>query len=327
MRYRKFGVAGVDVSEVGLGTWQLGGTEWGDLEEAKALATLRAAAEAGVTFFDTADVYGLGRSEQLIGDFLRSAPGEYLVATKVGRFPEPGWPANFAPDVIRSHTEASLRRLGVEVIGLTQLHCVPTAVLREGEIFETLRTLQREGKVLNFGVSVESVEEAELCLKQDGVASLQIIFNIFRRKPIRFFDEAKARGVALIIRLPLASGLLAGSITRETRFAENDHRSFNRDGERFNVGETFAGLPFEQGIALADALKALVPGTMTMAQMALRWVLDFDAVTTVIPGARNPSQVLSNTRSSELPPLSPELHGRLALYYDREVRQHIRGPY
>lgn len=327
MRYREFGGAGFEVSEVGLGTWQLGGADWGDVDDAGALETLHAAADAGVTFLDTADVYGLGRSESLIGRFLAEREGEFVVATKLGRFPEPGWPGNFSLAALRAHTEASLRRLGVERIDLTQLHCIPTEVLREGAVFEGLRELRREGKIRAFGVSVESNEEAELCLREEGVASLQVIFNVFRQKPVEFFAEAKRRGVALIVRLPLASGLLAGKLTRETRFPENDHRRYNRDGEQFNVGETFAGLRYERGLELVEELRPLVPEGTTMAQMALRWVLDHDAVSTVIPGARNAAQVRGNVAASDLPPLGEELHRRLREWYEAEVAAEIRGPY
>jgi aryl-alcohol dehydrogenase-like predicted oxidoreductase len=327
MKYRAFGRTGWNVSEISLGTWQLGGAEWGDVDEQAALDTLAAAVERGVNFFDTADVYGLGRSESIIGKFLRSRDEEIIVATKLGRFPEPGWPENFSLKSLRAHTENSLKRLGVEAIDLTQLHCVPPEVLAEGEIFESMRTLKREGKIKHFGVSVESNAEARLCLAQEGVASLQIIFNVFRRKPIQFFDEARGKGVALIVRLPLASGLLSGKFTKETTFPENDHRNFNRDGQQFNVGETFAGLPFGAGVELADALKPSVPEGMTMAQMALRWILDFEAVSTVIPGASKPSQVVRNVAAVGLPPLGEDLHGHLREFYAARVAAQIRGPY
>lgn len=327
MNSRSFGRTGESVGEVGLGTWQLGGADWGEVDERHALDTLRAATEGGVNFFDTADVYGLGRSEELIGKFLRETSERVFVATKLGRFPEPGWPRNFSLEALRAHTEASLRRLGVETIELTQLHCIPTEVLREGEVFEHLRVLKREGKIRHFGVSVETSEEAALCLQQDDIASLQIIFNIFRQKPIEFFDEAKVKGVALVVRLPLASGLLSGKFTKETQFAETDHRSYNREGQAFNVGETFAGLPFEMGVELADELKTLVPEGMTMAQMALRWILDFDAVSVVIPGARNPAQARANASAASLEPLGPELHTTLRELYQMRVAEHIRGPY
>ena len=333
MRQRPFGRLKTRVSEVGLGCWQLGGADWGDVSDEQALATLAAAADAGVTLFDTADVYGLGRSEELIGRFLKARKAEhdkerFFVATKLGRFPEPGWPKNFSPQTFRAHTEASLKRLGVEALDLTQLHCVPAEQLKRGEVFEWLAALQKEGKIRNWGASVESVSEAMLCLKQPGIASLQVIFNIFRQKPLtELFGEARHRGVALIVRLPLASGLLGGKMTKETTFEPADHRSYNRDGQKFNVGETFAGLRFEKGVELVDALRPLVPAGMTMAQMALRWCLDFEGVTAVIPGARSPQQAKDNAAASTLRGLSDELHERLRTFYLDRVAAHIRGPY
>lgn len=330
MNTRSFGSTGRQVSEVGLGAWQLGGTEWGEVPEDQALATLHAAAEAGVAFLDTADIYGGGRSETLIGRFLRerSDADQFFIATKLGRRSDPGWPKNFERQTVIAHTEDSLRRLGVEAIDLTQTHCIPLEVMRRGEVFETLRDLQRQGKIKAFGASVETVEEARLCLEQEGLAALQIIFNIFRQKPIKtLFPLAKARNVALVVRLPLASGLLSGKFSRDTEFPPNDHRHFNRDGQAFNVGETFAGLPFEKGVEFADTLKTLVPAGMTLSQFSLRWCLDYDAVTTVIPGARRPEQARANAAASALPPLSPDLHARLEQFYEDEVARHIRGPY
>lgn len=330
MKTRLFGKTGRNVSEVGLGTWQLG-AGWGDVSEADALATLRAAWDAGTTLFDTADVYGMGRAEALIGQFLRETPsarGNVYVATKLGRFSPPGWPENFSRAGIRQHTEASLRRLGVDALDLTQLHCVPFEVLKQGEVFAHLRELQSEGKIRAFGVSVESMAEADFCVRTEGVAALQIIFSIFRQKPIAtLFEEAKRRQVALLVRLPLASGLLGGKMTKATVFPADDHRNFNRDGARFNVGETFAGLPFETGVELADALKPLVPAGMAMSDFALRWCLDFDAVSTIIPGARNPAQARANARVSDLAPLPAELHAQLAAFYKERVSARIRGPY
>ncbi len=331
MNTRIFGRTGRSVGEVGLGTWQLG-AGWGDVTEEVAMATMRAAWDAGTTLFDTADVYGMGRAETLIGKFLAETPsargGGLYVATKLGRFSPPGWPENFSRAGIRLHTEASLKRLGVEALDLTQLHCVPFEVVKRGEVFEHLRELKREGKIRDFGVSVESMEEADFCVRTEGVAALQIIFSIFRQKPIHtLFAEAKARKVALLVRLPLASGLLGGKMTKGTTFPANDHRNFNRDGQQFNVGETFAGLPFEKGVELADALKPLVPTGQTMSELALRWCLDFDAVSTIIPGARNPEQARANAQVSTLPPLGFALHARLADFYAHEVAAHIRGPY
>ena len=327
MNTRIFGRTGRAVGEVGLGTWQLG-AGWGNVSEETALATLRAAWDAGTTFFDTADVYGMGRAEKIIGRFLKETGAQPYIATKLGRFSPPGWPANFTRDGIRLHTEASLRRLGVEALDLTQLHCVPFEVLRQGEVFEHLRELKREGKIREFGASVESMDEALFCARTEGVAALQIIFNIFRQKPIHtLFAEAKQRNVALLVRLPLASGLLGGRMTKATVFPKNDHRLFNRDGQQFNVGETFAGLPFEKGVELADALKPLVPAGLTLGDMALRWCLDFDAVSVIIPGARNPEQAAANARASALAPLDAALHATLAEFYARDVAAHIRGPY
>ena len=328
MKQRPFGDAGTPVGEIGLGCWQLGGSDWGAVSDETAMATLQAAVESGVTFFDTADVYGGGRSETLIGRFVKESGAPVFVATKLGRFSPPGWPANFTREAMRAHTEASLRRLQRETLDLTQLHCIPAEELRRGEVFEHLRALRQEGKIRGFGASVESDAEALLCLEQEGLATLQIIFNLFRQKPAReVFDRAREKGVAIIVRLPLASGLLAGKFRADTHFGQSDHRSYNRDGQAFNVGETFAGLPFEKGVALADALKPLVPEGMSLAEMALRWCLDFEAVTVVIPGAKNPEQARGNARASDLPPLGPELHERLRALYAAEVAPHIRGPY
>jgi aryl-alcohol dehydrogenase-like predicted oxidoreductase len=327
MQFRHFGKEETAVSEVGLGTWQLGG-DWGTVDDKEAERILATAVENGITFFDTADVYGLGRSEKRIAKFLKGYDGDVFVATKLGRRPEPGWPANFTYDVMRRHTEDSLRHLEVEALDLTQLHCISTEALRQGEVFDHLRRLQQEGLIKRFGASVESMEEALICLEQDGLASLQIIFNIFRQKPIHtLFDKAKEKGVALIVRLPLASGLLAGKFSLDTTFSEDDHRNYNKDGDAFNVGETFAGLPFPKGVALADQLKPLVPEGLTMAQFSQRWVLDFDAVTTIITGATRPDQVRSNASVSDLPPLSADLHLTLREVYETAVKDHIRGPY
>lgn len=320
---------GTPVSEVGLGCWQLGGGDWGALDDSAARAILHAAYERGVTFFDTADVYGGGVSEQRVGAWLAETKlSGVFVATKLGRRGEPGWPENFSYAAMRQHTLDSLSRLGVEQLDLTQLHCIPTDELRKGEVFDSLRQLQSEGLIARFGASVESMEEALICLEQEGLVSLQIIFNLFRQKPITaLFEKAKAKKVALIVRLPLASGLLSGKFTAQTQFAPSDHRTYNRDGAAFNVGETFAGLPFERGVALAEQLKPLVPEGWTLAQLAQRWILDFDAVTTVIPGATSLGQVESNVSVSALPPLPDTLHEQLAAFYEAGVREHIRGPY
>ncbi len=263
---------------MGLGCWQLGGTDWGNVEDQAALDILSAAVDAGVNFFDTADVYGNGRSETLIGRFLKEQRPKVFVATKLGRTSSL-YPDKYTEAGVRAATEASLKRLGVSTLDLTQLHCIPPSELKRGDVFEWLRKLQSEGKIRHFGASVESMDEALVCLDQPGFVSLQIIFNIFRQKPIQaLFSKAKEKGVAIIVRLPLASGLLSGKLTKQSTFPQNDHRNYNRDGKFFNVGETFAGLPYEKGVELADALKQFVPGGLTMAQMAQRWILDYDAV-------------------------------------------------
>lgn len=330
MNSRRFNGTNREVSEIGLGTWQLGGSEWGDVSEDQALETLLAAAAEDVTFIDTADIYGLGRSETLIGRFLAEQvdPSRYFIATKLGRHPEPGWPDNFSYDTIKAHTEASLQRLGVDKLDLTQTHCIPHEVMQQGDVWEHLRKLKQQGLIRNFGASVETMDEAMTCLEVPGLSSLQIIFNVFRRKPIEtIFEKAKAKNIAIIARCPLASGLLTGKMKKDTTFVETDHRNFNKDGDAFNVGETFAGLPYEKGVDLAAQVKGCVRDGMSTTQFALRWCLDFDAVTTVIPGAKRKQQAIDNARASGFPPLSDWAHETLRGFYEDEVKPHIRGPY
>jgi len=327
MKFRSFD--GVSVSEVGLGCWQIGGDQWGEVSEEHALEVLRASADAGVTFLDTADVYGAGRSEELIARFLKERGSKsFFVASKFGRFPRPGMPGNFAPSTIREHTENSLKRLGIERLDLTQLHCLPMSQLTRPEVWDTVRALKAEGKIARFGASVESVTEAEACLAQPDCASLQIIFNVFRQTPAvgGLLDRCQKQGVAVIVRLPLASGLLAGKYTPTTTFSPDDHRTSNRNGEKFNVGETFAGLGFEKGLELTEKLKALVPPGYTLPQLALRWCLDHSAVTTIIPGARNPAQAKANAAASDLPPLDADTHAKLRAFFVSEVKPAVRGP-
>lgn len=324
MKYRQLGKSGKSVSEIGLGCWQLGG-DWGHVSDEKAFEILHTAVDQGVTFLDTADVYGGGRSERLIGQFLQQRSENLFVATKVGRY---NYPGPYTLPLLRQHVSDSLNRLAVDHLDLVQLHCIPTEVMAEGTIFDWLRQLQEEGLIRNFGASVESMAEADMILDQSGLTSLQIIFNIFRQKPIHtLFEKAKAKKVGIIVRLPLASGLLAGKFSKDTTFEDSDHRHYNKDGDAFNVGETFAGLPFEKGVDLANRIKTLVPATMTMAQFAQRWILDHDAVTTVITGASKPRQVVDNTAVSQLPPLPEERHAQLAALYNNEIHDHIRGAY
>ena len=316
-----------EVSEVGLGCWQLGGSDWGNLDESDAFAVLQTAVDCGVNFFDTADVYGGGRSEELIGRFLASRKNDLTVATKLGRMP-PGGNGEMTRESVRAHTEASLRRLGVDCIDLTQLHCIPTKALASGEVFDWMRELRVEGKIRSFGASVESDEEALIAIAHEGIASLQIIFNIFRQKPIEtLFDTAQKRGISIIVRLPLASGLLSGKYRSDTTFSPSDHRTYNRNGDAFNVGETFAGIPFETGIELVKTLQSIVPSGTSLAPFALRWILDYPAVTVIIPGARNPDQVRNNASATSVHPIDSTMHQAISDFYRDKVQSVIRGPY
>ena len=326
---RPFNDTGRDVSEIGLGCWQIGGA-WGEVADETAMTILRTAYEGGVNFFDTADVYGDGRSEKFIARFLKDEkPSDVFVATKLGRRGDPKSAENVSYEQLSAYTDRSLANLGVEALDLTQLHCIGTELLRDGGCFDALRRLKDDGKIKAFGASVESMEEAEICMQHDDLASLQIIFNTFRQKPITtIFDEAKRKNVAIIVRLPLASGLLAGKFDKSTTFGEDDHRNFNADGQAFNVGETFAGLPFDLGVDAAEAMRPhLERDGQTMAQGALRWILDHDAVTTVIAGASRPQQAKDNAAVSDLPPLGDDAHAKLRAIYESDVHAHIRGPY
>jgi len=327
MNFRNFSETRTSVSEIGLGCWQLGG-DWGDVDDYTAQKVLEGAVQSGINFYDTADVYGKGRSEELLHKYLKPIAPNAFIATKLGRFPDPGNSENYTFENFRRFTENSLKRLNIDVLDLTQLHCIPTELMESGEAFEWLRELQKEGKIKKFGASVESISEAQTCLKQEGLASLQIIFNIFRQKPItELFDDAKTKGVSLIVRLPLASGLLGGKLNPNVSFPENDHRTFNSDGQCFNVGETFAGIPFNIGLDIVEELTKMIPEGMTLAQMSLRWILDFDAVTVVIPGSKSPLQIPDNASASHLPSLSESLHEKLSIFYDAKIVQHIRGKY
>ncbi|HWB58884.1 MAG TPA: aldo/keto reductase [Chthoniobacteraceae bacterium] len=326
MKTRLFNKTGVHVSEIGLGCWQLGGSDWGDVDEKLAHDILSAAVDSGINFLDTADVYGGGRSEQLIGNFLKSRSEKIFTATKLGR--KGIYPDNYTRETLNEATESSLKNLGVDALDLTQLHCVPLAELRKGDVFQWLREQKQQGKIKSFGASVETMEQALACLDHEGLSSLQIIFNLFRQNPADvLFKKALEKQVAIIVRLPLASGLLSGKLTKDSRFPQNDHRNYNRDGQYFSVGETFGGIPFEKGVELADALKPRVPGGMTMAQMAQRWILDHEAVSVVITGASRVAQVTANASVSALPPLDSRLRGTLRDYYENEVKQHIRSDY
>lgn len=327
MHYRSF--KEYKVSEVGLGTWQLGSTDWGVINDKEAFSILQTFTDAGGNFIDTADVYGMGISEQVIGRFLKTVNKEIFIATKLGRRQDGscGWPQNFTYDAMRSHVENSLKNLNVSRLFLEQLHCIPTEELRTGKVFQHFRKLQDEGLIQYWGASVETSEEALICLEQEGLASLQIIFNLFRQHVADdVFAKAKERNVAIIVRVPLASGLLAGKFNEQTTFSESDHRNYNANGQVFNVGETFSGVEFREGVKLSREIASLLPDER-MAQWALRWILDHDEVTTVIPGASSVAQVRSNMAASELPPLPKETHQKLRTLYDNKIKVAVRGQY
>jgi aryl-alcohol dehydrogenase-like predicted oxidoreductase len=325
MNYRNF--RGVSVSEVGLGTWQLGSADWGNVDEESAFAILNRFVELGGNFIDTADVYGMGISERYIGKFLKSTDKNLVVASKIGRRGDGnnGWPQNFSYDSMRSHIESSLKNLDISSLFLEQLHCVAQEELEAGNIFNHLRKFQDEGLIQHWGASVETAEEALICLEQEGLASLQIIFNIFRQHYAEeFFAKAKEKNVALIVRVPLASGLLSGKYNLGTSFSKNDHRSYNANGESFNVGETFSGIEFSKGVNLANRISGILPDERT-AQWAIRWILDHPEITTVIPGATKVTQVESNVSASDLPPLPGDTHRVLRELYTDEIYPNIRG--
>jgi aryl-alcohol dehydrogenase-like predicted oxidoreductase len=321
MQSRTFGRIGRDVSEIGFGAWQVG-ADWGEVDEDTAIETLHAAADAGVTFFDTADVYGDGRSERLVGRLLRERPGLHY-ATKMGRRMAQTV-ENYSPEPFREWNDRSRENLGVDTLELVQLHCPPTDLYYHPEVFEDLDAMVSEGRIAAYGVSVERVEEALKAIEYPNVASVQIIFNPFRQRPAQvFFAEAAKRGVGVIVRVPLASGLLSGKYTRETTFGADDHRNYNRSGAAFDVGETFAGVPFEVGLDAVEELRPLVGGDATLAQFALRWILMFDAVTTVIPGARNPEQARGNAAAAGLPALDAATMDRVRSVYETRIAPYV----
>lgn len=320
MEYRRLGKTGRTVSAIGFGAWAIGG-DWGSVDDTQSLKALHAAADVGVTLIDTADVYGSGHSERLVGRFLRERRDpEIVVATKMGRR-APLDLAEYTPAAFRSWIDESRRNLGVERLDLVQLHCLPTTIYYRPELFVALDELVADGSIAAYGVSVERVEEALKAIEYPGVATVQVIYNIVRQRPAeRFFAEAAARDVGILARVPLASGLLTGRLSRESVFEPTDHRQYNRHGEAFDVGETFAGLDFETGLAVVEALRTLVPDGATMAQLALRWILMADAVTAAIPGAKRPDQAVANAAAADLAPLPPATMERIRDLYVELVK-------
>jgi aryl-alcohol dehydrogenase-like predicted oxidoreductase len=323
MEHRILGRTERQVGVVGLGTWQLG-ADWGQVDEADAVATLQAAVDEGVTFLDTADVYGDGRSEQIVGRFAKDHPG-LTVATKMGRRMDQV-PENYVMANFRAWNERSRRNLGVDTIDLVQLHCPPTPVYSADAVFDALDTLVAEKKLAAYGVSVETCEEALTAIARPGVATVQIILNAFRLKPLeRVLPAARAAGVGIIARVPLASGLLSGRYDETSVFAADDHRAYNRHGEAFDVGETFSGVDFGTGLEAVRRLAPLVPEGTTMAQFALRWILDQPDVSVVIPGARNPGQARSNAAAAALPPLPAAALEAVQAVYDELIRPQVHA--
>lgn len=324
MKHHAFGRLPFTVTNVGFGAWQIGGS-WGDVSEADGRAALNAALDAGMTFIDTADVYGDGRSEKIIADVLKARGGERpMVATKAGRRLNPHVAEGYNKANLEGFIDRSLKNLQVDSLDLVQLHCPPTEVLYHPEVFAGLDELQKAGKIKGYGVSVEKVEEALKAIEYPGVVSIQIIYNIFRQRPDHlFFAEARRKNVAIIARVPLASGLLSGKITRDTKFASDDHRNFNRNGEAFDVGETFSGVPFEVGLQAVEEVRKLVPAGASMAAFALRWILMADAVTVVIPGARNAEQAKANAAAADLAPLSADIMTATREIYGRLIAPHV----
>ena len=324
MRNHTFGRTSFNVSEIGFGAWQIGGS-WGDVSEADGRAALEAALDAGVTFIDTADVYGDGRSEKIIANVLKARGGARpMVATKAGRRLDPHVADGYTKANLESFIDRSLKNLEVDSLDLVQLHCPPTEVLYRPDVFGALDELRQAGKIKNYGVSVEKVEEALKAIEYPDVTSIQIIYNIFRQRPADlFFTEAKRKNIAVIVRVPLASGLLSGKISRDTSFASDDHRNFNRNGDAFDVGETFAGVPFEVGLQAVEEVRKLVPAGASMAAFALKWILMNEAVTVVIPGARNAVQAKGNAAAAELAAISADVMAATKDIYTRLVAPHV----
>jgi aryl-alcohol dehydrogenase-like predicted oxidoreductase len=323
MEYRELGRTGWKVSAISFGAWAIGGT-WGEVDDKESLAALHRSLDLGVNFFDTADVYGDGRSERLFAQLRKERKEKFHVATKAGRRLDPHTASGYNRKNLTAYIERSLKNLDVEALDLLQLHCPPGEVYYRPEVFGILDDLVKAGKLRFYGVSVEKVEEALKAIEYPQVQSVQIIFNIFRQRPAElFFSEAQRRQVGILARVPLASGLLTGKMTQATKFSPDDHRTFNRHGESFDRGETFSGLDYDTGLQAVDALRPFVPADQTMAQLALRWILMFPAVTCAIPGAKRPQQAEENIQAASLPPLSDGIMAGIKGIYDQYVRPHV----
>jgi len=324
MNYRTLGKTGFYISEISLGTWQLGG-KWGtEFDETLAAKTLDKAIGGGVNFIDTADVYKGTESETAVGKAIKQTDKRIYVATKCGRQIDPHTNENYTAEALRSYVEDSLRRLDVDTIDLIQLHCPPTEVYYRPEIFGEFEKLKDEGKILNLGVSIEKVEEGIKALEYDNVTSIQVIYNMFRQRPHeKLFPMAKEKNVGIIVRVPLASGLLTGKFSKDSTFGEKDHRNFNRDGKFFDVGETFSGIPFEEGVEAVNKLERQLPDDINLAHLALRWVLMRDEVSCVIPGASSVEHIESNLKASEKPDVSPDVMEIIDDIYSSDIKPYV----
>ncbi|MBN2553832.1 MAG: aldo/keto reductase [Spirochaetales bacterium] len=323
MKYRELGRTGMKVSEVSFGAWAIG-AGWGSVDDRESLAALHKAVDLGINFFDTADVYGMGHSEKLIGRLCRERSEKIHVATKAGRRLDPHLAEGYTPKALRGFIEDSLRNLQAETLDLLQLHCPPTGVFYMPEVFDALDGMVKEGLLCNYGVSVEKIEEALKAIEYPGLKTVQIIFNMFRQRPAKlFFREAGTRRIGIIVRVPLASGLLTGKMRRDTSFEKDDHRNYNREGASFDRGETFAGVDYQKGLQAVEALKKIKPDDYTMAQFALKWILMHDAVSCAIPGAKRPAQVEDNCRASDLPDLTPKVMEGVRETYEKYVKADV----
>jgi aryl-alcohol dehydrogenase-like predicted oxidoreductase len=321
MHYRKLGKTGFNISEISLGTWQLGG-RWGtEFNNENAENILQTAIDQGINFFDTADVYSASLSEKAIGKFLKKQKDRIYVATKCGRQINPHVDANYTPQILKQYVEDSLLNMGLETLDLIQLHCPPNETYNRPEIFGEFEKLKTEGKILNLGVSVEKIDEAMKAIEYENVTTVQIIFNAFRQRPADvFFKEAQKRNVGIIVRVPLASGLLTGKYTKETRFEEGDHRNFNRNGEKFDKGETFSGVNYDIALDALENLRGAFPEIENLTEVAIRWILDHEAVGTVIPGASRPEQVIENISATNRPPLKDTDNQLIKEIYDKKIK-------
>lgn len=323
MQYRELGRTGFKVSTISFGAWAIGGT-WGEVDDKESMASLHKALDVGINFFDTADVYGNGRSERLLATLRKERSEPFYVATKLGAGLNPRAASGYTRENLTRFVEQSLKNLNTDAIDLIQLHCPPTEVFYMPEVFDIMDDFVKAGKLKHYGVSVEKVEEALKAIEYPNVKTVQIIFNVFRQRPSGlFFEQAIKKNIGILARVPLSSGMLSGKFTSNSKFESTDHRAFNRDGAGFDKGETFSGLDYETGLRVVESLRKIIPSGMTMAEFALRWILMFPAVTCAIPGAKRPSQVEENVRAADLPEISEAVMRQVEALYNEQVKAHV----